>query len=155
MRVTLIINGKKKSFNIPPNRTLIDLLRAQGFWSVKYGCETGECGTCTVIVNGLAVNSCMILAVQADGKSIETYESLSLLENLTPLREALVELSTLQCGYCVPGMFISLKALLDKNPMPSEEEIRDAIAGNLCPCTNNAKPIEAITEAVKKMRGEW
>lgn len=155
MRIRITINKKKRTFNIPPNRTLMDLLRSQGFWSVKYGCETGDCGSCTVLVDGLAVHSCLMLAAQADGKSVETYESLSTLENLDPLREAFVDFTADQCGYCVPGMIMSTKALLDKNPEPTEEEIRDAIAGNLCYCTGLVKPIEAIMEAVKKMRGNW
>ncbi|MFQ6116202.1 MAG: (2Fe-2S)-binding protein [bacterium] len=152
MRVTLIINKRKKSFNIPPNRTLMDLLRSQGLWSVKYGCKTGNCGSCAVIVDGRAVHSCIMLAAQADGKSVETYESLRTLEYLDPLREAFEELNTLHCGYCVPGMIISTKALLDKNLEPTEQEIREALAGNVCCCTGNVKPIEAIMEAVKKIR---
>ncbi len=154
MRITLIINKKKKSFDIPPNRTLMDLLRSQGFWSVRHGCETGECGSCAVIVNGLAVNSCLMLAAQADGKSVETYEGLEGLKHLDPLREALVDFITHHCGYCVPGMIMSTKALLDKNPEPTEEEISETIVGNLCYCTNNAKPIASIMDAIKKMKGK-
>ncbi|MFQ5708612.1 MAG: (2Fe-2S)-binding protein [bacterium] len=151
MRITLTINGKKKLLDIPANRTLIDLLRAQNFWSVKHGCETGECGSCAVIVNGMVVNSCMMLAAQVDGKSIETLERLGTAEDIQSLREAFEDFGTVECGHCVPGMIISVKALLDKNSEPTEGELREALAGNLCHCTGNAKPIQSLVKSVKKM----
>ena len=131
MRITVIINNKKKTLDIPPSRTLIDLLRSQGLWSVKRGCETGDCGSCTVLVDGLAVNSCIMLAAQVDGKSIETFESVKTAIDLAPLYEAFMDFDAMQCGFCIPGMIMSTKALLDKNPKPTEEELKEAIAGNL------------------------
>ena len=155
MRIKLTINKKTKTFDIPPNRMLINLLRSRGLWSVKRGCETGDCGSCTVIVNGLAVNSCIRLAVQADGKSIETFESLETANDLARLYEAFMDFGAIQCEFCIPGMIMSIKALMDKNPEPTEEEVHDAIVGNFCYCTRNRKPINAIMEAMKKMRRKW
>lgn len=155
MRVTLILNKKKKTFNIPPNRTLIDLLRTQGLWSVKRGCETGDCGSCTVIVEGLAVNSCIMLAAQADGKSIETFESIATAQEFRPLQDVFMDFDLMECGYCIPGIIMSIKAMLDKNPEPTKEEVFDAIAGNLCRCSANMKPMESIMEAIKKIRGKY
>ncbi|RMD90007.1 MAG: (2Fe-2S)-binding protein [Calditrichaeota bacterium] len=155
MRITLTLNGKKKNFDVPLNRTLRELLRSQGLWSVQQGCESGICGSCTVLLDGKAVNSCIMLAVQADGKSVTTYEAFAESHIYDSLFQTLMEFSHLQCGFCMPGMFISLKALLDKNPEPSPEEIHDAIAGNICFCTGNRKPLEEIVNAVKKIRGEW
>lgn len=156
MKISLKINHKKaKTFEAPVNRTLMELLRAQGYWSVKHGCETGDCGNCTVIVDGLAVNPCIMLAAQADGKSIETYESIRHSAELALLKETLMDFGDIDCGYCIPGMMMSMKALLHKNPEPTIEELLDALAGNICRCTKSVKPVDAILEAVKKMRGKW
>lgn len=133
----------------------MDLLRANGFWSVRHGCENGECGNCTVILDGIAVNSCLMLAAQADGKKIETFEGISEGNRLTEIKEALMDFGDIDCGYCIPGMVMSLKALLDKIPDPTEEELFDALAGNLCRCTQSVKPVKALLEAIQKMRGKW
>lgn len=155
MKIKLTLNGKSKKVDVPANRTLLDVLRAQGLWSVKHGCEWGECGSCTVLVDGLAVQSCMMLAVQADGKRVDTVESLATPSDMHPLQEAFLDHGVIHCGYCISGMIMSVKALIDKNPEPTEEEVRDAIAGNLCHCTNNVKPVEAIMRAVRRLRGKW
>lgn len=153
MKIRLTINNRSKNFEVPPDRTLTDLLRANGFWSVKQGCENGECGNCTIILDRLAVNSCLTLAVQADGKRIETFEGISD-ERLSGIKKALMDFGDIDCGYCIPGMVMSMKALLDRIPDPTEEELVDALTGNLCRCTQSVKPIRALLEAIKKMQGK-
>lgn len=155
MKIGLTINNKKCQVDVPPNRMLSELLRSQGYWSVKHGCETGDCGNCAVIVNGRAVNSCIMLAVQADGKRIETFEHNEGMSAFAPLKEVLMDFGDMDCGYCIPGMMMAVKALVDKIPDPTEEEILDALAGVACRCTNSVKPATAISEALKLMRGKW
>lgn len=156
MKITLTINNKKpKTFETPANLTLMEFLRAQGLWSVKHGCETGNCGSCTVLVDGVAVNSCIMLAAQADGKSIETFENIRHSTELNLLKETLMDFGDIECGYCIPGMMMSMKALLQQIPEPTVEELVDSLAGNVCRCTKSVKPVNAILEAVKKMRGKW
>ncbi|MFQ5674372.1 MAG: (2Fe-2S)-binding protein [bacterium] len=155
MKIRLTINNRKKSFEVPANRTLMDLLRSNGFWSVKQGCENGDCGNCTIIVDGLAVNSCLMLAVQADGKRVETFEGIRDEKELSGIKEALMDFGDIDCGYCIPSMVMSLKALLDRIPDPTEEELVDALNGNLCRCTQSVKPIRALLAAIKKRQGEW
>lgn len=155
MKISLTINNRKKVLDVPVNQTLMDLLRSQGHWSVKHGCETGDCGNCTVISNGLAVNSCIMLAVQANEKTITTFEGVSEKSEYSPLKETLMDFGDSDCGFCLPGMLMSMKALLDKIPDPTEEELVDALVGNLCRCTQSVKPVQAILEAIKKMQGKW
>jgi len=141
--------------NVKSNTLLLDLIRDKiGLTGTKRGCDTGECGACTVLIEGKAVNSCLVLAVEADGKNIVTIEGLAKNGKIHPIQEAFIEEGAVQCGFCTPGMILSTKALLDKNLNPSEEEIKKAIAGNLCRCTGYTKIIKAIKSAAKKMKKE-
>ena len=151
--INLKINGETYKFNIKPNTLLLDLIRDEiGLNGTKRGCDTGECGACTVLMDGKPVNSCLVLAVEADGKNILTIEGLAENGQLHPLQEAFIEEGAVQCGFCTPGMLLSAKALLDANSNPKEEEIKKAIAGNLCRCTGYIKIIKAITSAAEKMK---
>jgi len=143
--ISLTINEKVYELAVNPNQTLADVIRYEiGLTGTKKGCEVGECGTCTVIMDGKSVNSCLVLAVQANGSSILTIEGMETDEGLHPLQEAFVEKGAIQCGYCTPGMILSAKALLDSNSNPDELEIRTGISGNLCRCTGYQKIVEAI-----------
>lgn len=142
--VRLKVNGRRHEVALVPNVTLLQALRDLGYTDVKNGCEKGDCGACGVLLDGRAVNSCLVLAWQADGSEIVTGAGLGTLGDPHPLQEAFADSGAAQCGYCTPGMIISAKALLDRNPNPTEEEIREAIAGNLCRCTGYAQIIEAI-----------
>lgn len=149
MRITvnLKVNSTDYSLFLPAKTTLLEVLRDYlGLMGVKEGCGKGECGACTVLLDGKAVPSCLILAPQAEGKEILTVEGLTQ-EGLTPLQKAFVEEGAVQCGYCTPGMILSAEALLRENPNPSEEEIKEAISGNLCRCTGYLKIIKAIKKA--------
>jgi carbon-monoxide dehydrogenase small subunit len=146
--ITLKINGELFELLVEPKRTLLDALRDDlGMTGTKKGCDQGDCGACTVLLDGKAVNSCLILAVEAVGHEITTIEGLAKEGVLHPLQEAFIKLGAMQCGYCTPGMLLSAKALLDKNPHPAREDIKIAIAGNLCRCTGYVKIIDAILEA--------
>jgi aerobic carbon-monoxide dehydrogenase small subunit len=143
--IKLTVNDREVETAVEPNMTLTDLLRDElGLTGTKKGCETGDCGACTVILDGLPVNSCLVLAVQADGCTVETIEGLESEAGLHPVQDAFVEKGAIQCGFCSPGMIMSAKHLLDKNPHPQESEIRAAISGNLCRCTGYQKIIDAI-----------
>jgi carbon-monoxide dehydrogenase small subunit len=143
--VTFTINDEPVSLEVEPRWTLLRVIRDElRLTGTKEGCGEGDCGTCTVLVNGKAVNSCLILAVDVDGKAITTIEGLARGRELHPLQEAFIEKGAVQCGFCTPGMILSAKVLLDENPHPSEEEIRSAISGNLCRCTGYVKIVEAI-----------
>lgn len=147
-QVKLTVNGKLYELSVPPWETLVEVIRDDlGLTGTKEGCGLGECGACTVIMDGRAVNSCLVLAAEADGKQITTIEGLVDGDKLHPIQQAFVDHGGLQCGFCTPGMIMSAKALLDENPTPSEEEIRKAIAGNLCRCTGYTKIIESIKAA--------
>jgi carbon-monoxide dehydrogenase small subunit len=149
--VTLTVNGEEYKVTLAPYHTLCDVLRDKlGFTEVKKGCGKGECGACTVLVDGKAVNSCLMLAAKADGKQITTIKGLSKDDKLHPLQEKFIEYGAIQCGYCTPGMIIAAKALLDSNPQPSEQEVREAISGNLCRCTGYQQIVEAIMAAAVK-----
>jgi len=152
--VELIVNGQPHTVTVSGSTTLLELLRDQlGLTGTKDGCSEGDCGACTVIMNGQAVKSCLVLAAQADGSVITTVEGLTGPDGRPhPLQEAFVEVGAVQCGYCTPGMLMSAKALLDVNPQPTREEIRAALAGNLCRCTGYAKIVAAVEQAASKMR---
>ena len=143
--ITMTINEKKYEMAVSPNRTLSDLIRYDlGLTGTKKGCDTGDCGACTVVLNGEAVNSCLVLAVQADGAVIETIEGLAGEKGLHPVQEAFVKKGAIQCGFCSPGMIMSAKNLLDKNKNPNDAEIREGLSGNLCRCTGYQHIFEAI-----------
>lgn len=153
--ITLIVNDQKYDIAVLPHRTLLQVLREDlGLTGAKHGCGLGECGACTVLVDGLPVNSCLMLAIQAHGCKVTTIEGLASDGRLHPLQEAFVEHGAIQCGFCTPGMILSAKALLDKNPRPTEEEIRGAISGNLCRCTGYQKIVEAIKLASRTMAND-
>jgi len=152
--IRLRINGAIYEVYIEPWRSLLEVLRQElDFTSVKSGCEEGECGACTVLMDGKAVNSCLMLVSQAEGKEILTIEGLRNGDELHPLQQAFIDHFAVQCGFCTPGMILSAKALLDKNPHPTEEEIRTALSGNLCRCTGYIKIVEAVW-AFSRMRNE-
>jgi carbon-monoxide dehydrogenase small subunit len=151
--VTLNVNGRTHIVSLPPNVTLLRALRDLGYVDVKNGCEKGDCGACAVLLEGRAVNSCLVLAWQADGLPIVTNSGLGTLDHPHPLQAAFADLGAVQCGYCTPGMIIAAKALLDGNPHPSEDEMREAISGNLCRCTGYGQIVKAIQTAAREMEG--
>lgn len=154
IEIEVTVNGVRHKLRVKPWDTLLDVIRDQlGLTGTKEGCGLGECGACTVMMDGKTVNSCLVLAPEADGKEIMTVEGLAKEDRLHPIQEAFIECGGLQCGFCTPGMVISTKALLDENPDPSEEEIRRGIAGNFCRCTGYTKIFESIKVASRKLRG--
>jgi aerobic-type carbon monoxide dehydrogenase small subunit (CoxS/CutS family) len=153
--VTINVNGENRTASVPPETTLLRLLRDNfNLTGSKLGCDVGDCGACTVIVDGLPVNSCLMLAAQADGREVETIEGLATMDRVHPIQRAFEDCASLQCGFCGPGVIMSAKALLDQIPNPTVAEIRDALGGNLCRCTGYVKMIEAIQVAARNMRGE-
>ncbi len=149
--ISVTINDKEYELAVSPNQTLVDLIRNDlDLTGTKKGCEVGDCGSCTVIMDGKPVNSCLVLAVQANGKKITTIEGVATDEGLHPIQEAFVEHGAIQCGFCSPGMILSGKNLLESNPKPTELEIRTAISGNLCRCTGYQKIVEAIKDVSEK-----
>jgi len=163
MQIQFTLNGTLLDLDIPAEKTLLEVLREDlGLYGVKHGCETGECGACTVLLDGEPVNSCVMLAPQVDGHRVETIEAVGehpqqgwrTTKGLDPLQDAFVETGAIQCGYCTPAMILAAKALLRKNPTPSEEEVREALSGVLCRCTGYVKPVQAILRAAAILRGE-
>jgi carbon-monoxide dehydrogenase small subunit len=147
-KIRLLVNGFEYDLLIKPHWTLIDVLRDEiGLTGTKKGCGKGECGACTVIIDGEAVLACLVLAIQAQGKSIQTIEGLAQEGKLDSLQDAFVKYGAIQCGYCTPGMILTSKALLKKNPQPTVEEIQKALSGNFCRCTGYVKIIEAVRNA--------
>ncbi len=143
--IHMTVNDKEYELAVQPNQTLVDVLRYElRLTGTKKGCGTGDCGSCTVIMDGKPVNSCLVLAVQANGRRITTIEGLESEEGLHPVQKAFTEKGAIQCGFCSPGMILSSKSLLDKNPKPTEEEIRRALSGNLCRCTGYQKIVDAV-----------
>ena len=152
--IQLTVNGQSVDAAVEPNRTLLQFLREDlGLTGTKHGCGLGDCGACTVILDGQAVNSCLVLAIHANGREVLTVEGLAENGKLHPIQQAFVDKGSIQCGFCSPGMILSAKALLDANPKPTEQEIRMAISGNLCRCTGYQKIVEAIGEAAKIIQG--
>ena len=142
------VNGKPYKMRVDPTKTLLEFIREDlGLTGTKKGCDEGACGACTILLDGKPVCSCLVLAVDADGKRITTIEGLAKGGQLDALQEAFVEHGAIQCGFCTPGMILSAKALLDKNPNPSEKDVRAALAGNLCRCTGYSKIIKAVLAA--------
>lgn len=151
--ITLHINGEDYNCSVEKNWTLMYVLReVLDLTGTKCGCNTSDCGACKVIVDGEAINSCVLMAVKAVGTSIETIEGLSHGTELHPIQEAFIETGAVQCGFCTPGMIMSAKALLDKNPDPSEKEIRESLDNNLCRCTGYVKIVDAIKLAAQRMQ---
>jgi len=150
-RITLTINGEAELVDVPSNLTLLQMLREKlALTGTKNGCAAGECGACTVMLDGEPVNSCMVLAVECDGASIVTVEGLADDGRLDPVQEALVEQGGVQCGFCTPGILISARALLNRSPHPGDAEIREALVGNLCRCTGYLRIIEAVKGVERK-----
>ena len=153
--IQFVINGESVGIEVKPWRTLLEMIREDlNLTGTKEGCGHGECGSCTVIMGGKTVNSCLVPALEADGQEILTIEGFCSGDTLHAIQEAFVERSGMQCGFCTPGMIISAKALLDRNPAPSETEIREAMAGNFCRCTGYTKIVESIDAAARLLRGE-
>lgn len=149
-RITLKLNGETRRLDVEPNDILLDLLRESlGVKSPKIGCERGDCGACTVLLDGKTVRTCLILAIEADGHDITTLEGLSQ-SGLTPVQQSFLKHNSFQCGYCAPGMVLSATELLSKNPSPTRDEVKEAISGNLCRCTGYEPVIDAIVAAGKK-----
>lgn len=148
--ITLTINGEHEIVAVPSQMTLLQMLREElVLTGTKNGCAAGECGACTVLVNGESVNSCLMLAVECDGAEVVTVEGLSQDSRLDPVQQALIEAGGVQCGFCTPGVLISARSLLDRNPQPTEADIREALVGNLCRCTGYVRIIEGVKEAAR------
>lgn len=147
MQLELIVNGTTKQFDASKSDSLLDVLRQNGYPGAKRGCDTGACGFCTILVDGVPENSCVLPAAKADGSSVETIEGLGSQSDLDPLQQAFVDNFALQCGFCIPGMIMRSKALLDENPDPTETEVREALSDNLCRCTGYKKIVEAVLDA--------
>jgi len=148
MELNFTVNDIKRKLTIDPSMTLIEILRKElKLTGTKEGCGKGECGSCTVIMNGKTVNACLVIGSQLEGAEITTIEGLAKEGQLHPVQEAFIDAGAVQCGFCIPGMVISAKALLDENPEPSEEEIRVGISGNLCRCTGYSKIVDAVKKA--------
>ena len=148
--ITVTINNETDQLAVPSNMTLMQMLREKlALTGTKNGCSAGECGACTVMMNGEPVNSCMVLAVECDGAKIVTVEGLAGDKQLDPIQEAIIQAGGVQCGFCTPGILISSRTLLDRNPNPGEEEIKEALVGNLCRCTGYERIIEAVKSAAK------
>jgi len=150
--IRLTINGQARVIAAAVGETLLEVLRREGLFGVKVGCESGDCGACAVLMNGRAVNACLVLAVRAEGAEIVTVEGLADGDGLHPLQEAFLEEGAVQCGYCTPGVLMSAVDLLSRNETPTEEEIKEAISGNLCRCTGYVKQVRAIQRAAERMR---
>ena len=153
--LTLLVNGEARPVAFPVHHTLLEVLREElGLTGTKHGCELGECGTCTVLVEGRPVLSCLVLAAEMEGKAIATVEGLQEGNRLHPLQATFADLGAAQCGYCTPGILMAASALLAGNPRPTRDEIRAALAGNLCRCTGYIKILEAVEGAAALLRGE-
>jgi carbon-monoxide dehydrogenase small subunit len=150
-KINITINGELEQVTVPSNMTLMHMLRETlSLTGTKNGCSAGECGACTVLLNGEPVNSCMVLAAECDGAMVLTVEGLAQEKQLAPIQEALIQEGAVQCGFCTPGILIAALALLQRNPNPDEFEIREALVGNLCRCTGYVRIIESVKEAAKK-----
>ena len=154
--IKFVLNGEEKQVTVTSGQTLLQLLRDRmEVTSPKRSCEQGECGACTVILDDKLVNACLVLAASVDGKRVETVESLTVdlaKGQLHPLQRHFVDIMASQCGYCTPGMLLAAKALLDANPDPTYEDVKEGLAGNLCRCTGYVKPVEAVLAAAKEIR---
>ena len=152
MELHLTVNGISVNWTIAPGELLLDVLRRQGYFGVKRGCEKGECGACIVLLDGKPINSCLMFAAQAEGREILTIEGVAKDGVLDALQESFLDHGAVQCGFCTGGMVLSAKALLQRHPDPSEDEVREALTGHLCRCTGYRKPVEAILAAASKKK---
>jgi carbon-monoxide dehydrogenase small subunit len=152
--ISLTLNRQKKVLNVQADETLLDALRKFGYKGTKKGCDTGDCGACAILMDNVPVLSCLIPAVRAHDSQIITIEGIGTVDKPHPIQEAFVETGAVQCGFCIPGMIIAAKGLLDRNPKPQEEQIKKYLDGNLCRCTGYVKQIEAVKLAAKKVVGE-
>ena len=153
-KIKLTINGECQELEVENRRTLLQVIRDDlHLTGTKKMCDLGECGSCTVIMDDLAVNSCLVLAVDADGKTIQTIEGVAPSGRLHPLQEEFIDKGAIQCGFCTPGMIMTAKAFLEKNPSPTEKEVRTAIAGNFCRCTGYVRIVDAILAAATRLKG--
>lgn len=152
--IAFSLNGEQKVFRSPQGETLVELLRREGYAGTKKGCDTGDCGSCTVLLDGRAVLSCLTLAVAAHGHSVETIEGIGGPADPHPIAQAYVESGAVQCGFCIPGMVLVTKELLAQNPDPTEPEIRHALDGNLCRCTGYVKQVRAVKMAATALKGK-
>ena len=147
VHITAMINGEETEFLCEPRQSLLEVLRETiGLMGAKEGCNNGNCGACNVILDGALVNSCLVLAVEIQGRSVTTIEGIATAEGLHPLQQKFIEHAALQCGYCTPGFIVASKALLDQNPDPSEQEVREWLAGNLCRCTGYDRIVKAVLD---------
>ncbi len=151
-RIRITVNGETKSVEVALHELLLDVLRREGYWSVKRVCETGDCGACAVIMDGKVIDTCLTLAMQGDERMIETVEGLETDGRMAPIQEAFLVAGAVQCGFCTPGMILTAKALLDERPDATEAEIRDTMT--LCRCTGYVKPVEAVIAEQKRRRRE-
>lgn len=152
MDIHVNINGRSVLWMANPGENLLEVLRREGFLSVKRGCNEGDCGACTILVDGTAQRACLLLAGQVEGRSLETVEALGTPDQPHALQQAFVERGAVQCGFCTPGMLLSAKALLDENPIPVHTDVCEALDGNLCRCTGYKKIIEAVLDAAGRLR---
>jgi len=155
MRITINVDGKRRGFDVEPNTLLLSLIRdTMMLTGTKYGCGIGECGACTVLLDGESVLACMTLAVDVDGRTVETIEGLSDGRKLHPIQEAYIDEGAIQCGFCTPGFIMSTKALLSEKPQPTETEIREYLKGNMCRCTGYVNIVKAVQSAAARMKGQ-
>ncbi len=153
MKIEITVNGRKRQFDVEPNKLLLNLVRDELYLTgTKYGCGIGECGACTVHLDGEAVLACMVLAVDADGRQVDTIEGVAADGDLDPVQESYIEEGAIQCGFCTPGFIMTTKALLRENPSPTEGEIREYLKGNYCRCTGYVNIINAVQSAAKKLQ---
>ena len=151
--IHLTLNGESCAFTVEPQETLLHVLRERAHLTgAKKGCDLGECGACTVIMDGRAVNSCCVFAIEADGSTVETIEGIGTADEPHPLQQAFIDAGAIQCGYCTPGMIMSAEALLRRNPDPTEDEIRLALSGNICRCSGYVQIVRAVKRAAKERR---
>ena len=154
LQLTLTVNGEARDVIVPAHKSLLEVLREDlNLTGTKHGCELGECGTCTVLVDGVPVLSCLVLPIEVQGRDIKTVEGMAEHGRLHPLQQAFAELGAAQCGYCTPGILLTAEALLEANPAPSRQEVREALAGNLCRCTGYTKILDAVELAALRMQG--
>ena len=152
--ITIEVNGDTRAIEVENRRTLLEVIRDDlKLTGTKKMCDMGECGSCTVLLDGVPVNSCLVLAVDADGKKVQTIEGVAHGDDLDPIQEEFIQKGAIQCGFCTPGMILATKAFLAKNPNPTEEEVRTAMSGNLCRCTGYVRIVEAVMTSAERLRG--